>query len=87
MQSTVIIGNRIVQALANGFHSEGIQTMILSSWVGTSGDSPIATALARKGYRVLVSLATVVPFETGAGTYSNISVRTRDFGIPMAWFR
>lgn len=57
------------------YHSEGIQAMILLLG-GTSETAPIATALARKGCRVLVSLATDVPLETGAGTYSNVEVRT-----------
>ncbi|OPY86912.1 MAG: Precorrin-6A reductase [Syntrophaceae bacterium PtaU1.Bin231] len=43
---------------------------------GTSDTVPIATGLARGGYRVLVSLATDVPLETGACAHPNIEVRT-----------
>lgn len=43
---------------------------------GTSDTAPIATGLAREGYQVLVSLATDVPLETGAGAHPNIEVRT-----------
>lgn len=42
---------------------------------GTSDTAPIAKGLAREGYRVLVSLATSVPLETGADSYPNIEVR------------
>jgi len=43
---------------------------------GTGDTAPIATGLAREGYRVLVSLATDVPLETGAGAHPDIEVRT-----------
>lgn len=42
---------------------------------GTSDTAPIATRLARAGKRVLVSLATDVPLETGAGDYAGIEER------------
>lgn len=42
---------------------------------GTSDTAPVATGLAQEGYRVLVSLATVVPLETGAVSHQNIEVR------------
>ncbi|MEN6466194.1 MAG: precorrin-6A reductase [Syntrophaceae bacterium] len=43
---------------------------------GTSDTAPIATRLARAGMRVLVSLATDVPLETGAGLYPGIEERS-----------
>lgn len=43
---------------------------------GTSDTAPIAARLARAGKRVLVSLATDVPLETGAGKYAGIEERS-----------
>lgn len=43
---------------------------------GTSDTAPIASRLARAGMRVLVSLATNVPLETGAGEYPGIEERS-----------
>ncbi len=56
-------------------HPAGVPSVILLLG-GTADTAPIAVRLARAGKRVLVSVATDVPLETGAGDHPGIEERS-----------